>query len=129
MRPHIVVVNDNDDFLALVQDLLENEDYEVTVCKRSDHAFQRIKEHMPDLVILDLIFGGEPEGWAVLDMIKLDPQTKDLPVILCSAAVLRLREAKPALDRKGVHCLEKPFELDEFLDAIQRALSRQAPPQ
>ena len=129
MRRRILVINDNPDFLELVRDLLTDEQYQVSVYTKSQHAFQRAKDEMPDLVVLDLIFGGEPDGWAILDMLKLDPNTKHIPVILCSAAVRQLREVAPSLAYKGVHCLEKPFELDELLSKIAQALTSQAPPE
>jgi CheY-like chemotaxis protein len=59
-----------------------------------------------------------PAGWALLDMLYLDPETRAIPVILCSAATRQVQEASASFAGKGIIWLEKPFELETLLDLL-----------
>src|SRR4051794_32407107 len=87
-RPRIVLINDDTVFLELMQDLLrESEGYEVSVCKEWNDAYHYVKRAMPDLVILDIVLRGEEQGWKILELLTLDPTTRPIPLIVCSAAI------------------------------------------
>jgi CheY-like chemotaxis protein len=117
-RKRVVVVNDHPEFLALLVDFLGEEGYDVIPIPKHQGAFEQIKAEKPDVVICDLIFDNIPAGWAVLDMLYLDPETRAVPVILCSAATKQIQEALPSLAGKGILWLEKPFELEVLLDML-----------
>ncbi|HEU5316118.1 MAG TPA: response regulator, partial [Chloroflexota bacterium] len=72
----IVVINDDRPFLDLMEELLqEQERYDVETRREWDGAYEYVKEHRPDLVILDIRIGGEERGWQILQMLTLDPET------------------------------------------------------
>ncbi len=119
-RPRILLINDDVPFLALMQDLLEG--YEVLVCKEGDKAYEFVRQHRPDLVLLDIRMGGEEIGWTILDLMTLDPTTRPIPVIVCSAGIHDLRAYEPLLQRYGVAILPKPFDLDALLEQVQAGL-------
>ena len=114
----IVVVNDNPDFLELVETLLRDENYNVRVCQFGDQAYRFIKDERPELLILDVRMVGVDE-WQVLDMVKLDPQTSSIPVIVCSAAVREIQAAEQRLREQNCDVLLKPFNIDELLDKVR----------
>jgi CheY-like chemotaxis protein len=123
-RPCIALINDDTTFLTLMHDLLEDtEGYEVMYCKESDGAYQFVKDHRPDLVILDIRMGGEEAGWNILELLTLDPETKPIPVIVCSAAVRQLHDHAVLLEQYGVEVLPKPFDLDALLEKVTAALA------
>lgn len=115
----ITVVNDYPEFLNLLVDFLTDEGYEVTPIPKHQGAFEQIKASQPDLVICDLIFENIPHGWALLDMLFLDPETRPIPVILASAATEQVREVVPSLAAKGIRWLEKPFEIERLLQMLR----------
>jgi CheY-like chemotaxis protein len=117
-KKRVMVVNDYPDFLTLVTDFLTEEGYEVIPLVKHQGAFDQIKADMPDVVICDLIFDNIPAGWALLDMLYLDPITRTIPVILCSAATRQVQEVTPSLASKGIVWLEKPFELEALLTLL-----------
>ena len=123
-RPKIAVINDDTAFLELMRDLLEYEaDYEVLICKEWDGAYQFVKDHTPDLIIQDIRIGGEEHGWTILNLLTLDPVTRPLPVIVCSAAIQSLHEHQEWLTQYGIRALPKPFDLDTLLAAIREMLA------
>lgn len=117
-KKRVTVVNDSPEFLALLADFLDEEGYEVTTLPKHQGAFEQIKESGPDVVICDLMFGNVPAGWALLDMLHLDPETRAIPLILCSVATKEVQEAVPSLVAKGVLWLEKPFALEKLLELL-----------
>ncbi|HEU5098767.1 MAG TPA: response regulator [Roseiflexaceae bacterium] len=118
-KKHVMVVNDHPEFLGLLSEFLSEEGYEVSALPKHQGAFEQIKAAQPDIVICDLIFDNIPAGWALLDMLYLDPETRAIPIILCSAATKQVQEVVPSLAGKGILWLEKPFELEKLLQLIQ----------
>jgi CheY-like chemotaxis protein len=117
-KKRVTVVNDHPEFLALLNDFLSEEGYEVTIIPKHQGAFEQIKSSLPDVVICDLIFDNMPAGWALLDMLYLDPETRAIPVILCSAATRQVQEAAASFAGKGILWLEKPFALEALLEML-----------
>src|SRR5918911_3096238 len=118
-RGRLAVINDDTVFLDLMHELLQDEEgYEVLICREWENAYQFVKDHHPDLVILDIRIGGEERGWTILNLLTLDPATRPTPVIVCSAAIQSLHEHQEWLDRFGVRALPKPFDLDTLLETV-----------
>jgi CheY-like chemotaxis protein len=74
-------------------------------------------------VILDLFLHGENVGWQQLDILTLDPATRGIPVIICSAAIATLESARSKLAALDVAVLEKPFDIEELSAAVAAALA------
>ena len=117
-KKHVMVVNDHPEFLALLAEFLGEEGYQVSTLPKHQGAFEQVKDHKPDIVICDLMFDNMPVGWALLDMLYLDPETRTIPVILCSAATRQVQESVPSLAAKGILWLEKPVELEKLLELL-----------
>ena len=128
-RRRIALVNDDTTFLELMQDLLANDEgYEVLICKESDAAYEFVKGQRPDLVILDIRMGGEEAGWTILELLTLDPDTRPIPLIVCSAAIRDLQDHESLLQQYGVGVLPKPFDLDALLEKVRTALGTERNP-
>ena len=76
----------------------------------------------PDLIILDVVFGEEKLGWQMLQMLKMQPATAAIPIIICTASEKAVREMEGYLVSKNVLVVYKPFELDDLLRAVTQAL-------
>ena len=74
-------------------------------------------------MILDLFLHGETAGWQQLDILTLDPATRSIPVIICSAAIASLTAQRDKLARLDVTVLEKPFDLEQLSAAVASALA------
>lgn len=56
----------------------------------------------PDLIILDFKMGYHNAGWALLQKLKMYRPTKDIPLILCTAALSEVRQQEDMLRQKGI---------------------------
>jgi CheY-like chemotaxis protein len=117
-KKRVTVVNDHPEFLLLLTEFLTDEGYEVITIPKHQGAFEQIKASKPEVVICDLIFDNMPVGWALLDMLYLDPETRPIPLVLCSAATREVQQVAPSLAAKGIIWLEKPFELEALLNLL-----------
>jgi DNA-binding response OmpR family regulator len=122
---NIAVINDDTAFLELMVELLQHEEgYAVSICKEANDAYAFVKERQPDLVILDIRVGHEESGWTILQCLTLDPATRPIPVIVCSAALSSLEEHANLLQQYDCEVLPKPFDLDTLLEKIRAAFAR-----
>ena len=119
----IVVVDDTPELLDLIAALLTDEGYRVIPCQDATRAHETIRRERPDLVMLDLRMAGVAE-WEVLDALKADEATADIPVIVCSGAVDQLQAAERRLRALGCDILVKPFDIDDLLARVERATRR-----
>jgi PleD family two-component response regulator len=76
----VVIVNGSTDVLELVETALDAGHYDVVFVESSDHAYSQIKRVQPNLVILCLRIE-DTEGFQVLSMLKLDAETRGIPVL------------------------------------------------
>ena len=123
-RPiHILVINDTQEILDLFRIILEDEGYQTSLYSFAFNDLTVVKEARPDLIVLDLLIGNEDHGWQLLQKLKMDRSTASIPVVVCSAAMHLLRELEGHLKEKGVAVVPKPFDIDDLLLAVRRALA------
>jgi len=76
----VVIVNGNPEMLELVETVLDAGHYDVVFVESNAHAYAEIKRVQPHLVILCLQFD-QNDGFRILTMLKLDPETREIPVV------------------------------------------------
>ncbi|HEX8032603.1 MAG TPA: response regulator, partial [Ktedonobacterales bacterium] len=119
----IMVINDDQDILDLYELLLEDEGYEVVSSKLAfEHPIAVASLH-PQLVILDLKFGTELEGWKMMQKLRMYRPTAKLPIIVSTAAVNQAREQEDHLRAEGIGIIYKPFQIEQFTQAVQQVLA------
>jgi CheY-like chemotaxis protein len=124
-RVRVLAVDDNDDFRAMLVDLLAPLGYEVKTANNPIKALEvfRLEKNGFQLVILDYYMpqmdGGKTFEW----LRKLKP---DVKVIICSGAEeLRLRQIQAQYKIDGY--LHKPFRVPEALAMIKRVMGTRVP--
>ena len=126
--PHIVVINDEQDMLSLFRDLLEAEGYRVSTLTYPTADLADLLVLAPSLVVLDMMFGGEDRGWTYLQRLRLDRRAVLVPIVVCTAAVRLVREAREYLEQMNIGVVLKPFDVDPFLAEVRRRLGPRADP-
>ena len=76
----VVVVNGNTDVLGILESVLDAGRYDMVFVEPGDRAYSQIKKVLPNLVILCTRIE-RLDGFQVLSMLKLDPETRDIPVL------------------------------------------------
>jgi len=120
---HIGVIDDDRDFLALMQEVLADRGWNVTCCHDTLSALALLIEQTLHAVVLDIRLETAQSGWDILTFLEGHPRLGTLPVVVCSGDVLELRERAAWLQERGIRVLHKPFDLAELYDAIEAALA------
>ncbi|MFA7441331.1 MAG: sigma-54 dependent transcriptional regulator [Sphingomonadaceae bacterium] len=119
MSLDILVVDDEADIRMLIAGVLEDEGYRTRTAANSDETFAAIAERRPALLILDIwLQGSKLDGLEVLDAVKERDPT--LPVLIISGHG-NLDTAVAAIRRGAEDFIEKPFQADQLLLAVDRA--------
>ncbi len=121
MAKRILVANDTQTILELFQFILEGEGYEMVASSTPIHHPGEIERVNPDLIIIDIMFNQDKEGWQMIQMLKMQRSTASIPLIVCTAAVEAVREMEGHLFAKGVLVVYKPFDIDDLLATVKQA--------
>lgn len=116
-KQHILVVEDDYSIRRLIEDVLSERGYSVAVAESGDVAMLQMREHRPDLVLLDLMMPGM-NGWAFLQTRESDRDLVTIPVLVISAAgQTGIGDAQ----KLGAPVyLPKPFDVDTLLREVSR---------
>ena len=120
--PLIYVVEDTAEIRSIFVELLSDAGYRVLGFATAQEAQQRISSEPPDLLLLDNHLELYAAGWGLLTMLRTNPATARIPIILISADVQFLRLWSTELHRQGCYVIEKPFDLDDVLTTVYAAL-------
>lgn len=121
--PTVLVINDDQEILTLFGDLLGEAGYAPLLYSSAISDLAEIERLAPDLIIIDYLIGREDAGWQMLQKLKLRRATANIPIVVCTAATKLLLETSGYLLSKRVVAVPKPFDIDELLGAVARALS------
>lgn len=95
----VMIVNGNRDVLEVLEPALDAGNYDIVFVEASAHAYSQVRRVQPDLVILCLEFD-DTEGLRVLSMLKLDADTRDIPVVTYTSAA-PLDNTEPEIDHEA----------------------------
>ncbi len=114
---HIILVDDSTTNNLLCKMMFEDEGYKLSVIEEGAIAFKMIKDTQPDMILLDLMMPGT-DGLTVLRELKGDDETKNLPIVIVSAAdsTAYIREAKKL---NPLDYVKKPIGLNQLLEKVK----------
>jgi CheY-like chemotaxis protein len=81
VKKHVLVIDDDPDAVYLLQENLDQQEFEISGCRDGLDGLQMAREGQPHAILLDILMPGA-DGWQVLHDLKNDPATADIPVIL-----------------------------------------------
>ena len=125
MKPHVLVVEDEDDIVTLLRYTLEREGFRVSAAANGEEALLLCREQMPDLVLLDwmlpLLSGSD-----VCRQLRRTDDTAGIPVIMLTARGEETDRVR-GLDAGADDYITKPFSLVEVVARIRAVLRRTRP--
>ncbi|HEX2844093.1 MAG TPA: response regulator [Candidatus Limnocylindria bacterium] len=120
---HVLVVNDTEEIIELFREILEGMGHRVTATSYAPDDLAEIQKVEPDLVILDLVMGGEKLGWQLAQKMRMSRDTEDIPIVICTAATEDVREQEGWLTANAIKVVLKPFSVDDLELAVTKALT------
>ena len=120
----ILVVDDDPDLLHMLETALARSGHRVLTAPSGLEALVTAEGERPDLIVLDVMMAGM-DGWEVLKLLKLDPDTHDIPVVMLSGRA-EPRDKIRGLQEGAVDYIAKPFAINEVVHALEAVLASQA---
>lgn len=125
MHPKVMVVEDEDALSELLRYNLEAEGYEVEIQSRGDDAELRLREDVPDLLLLDWMLPGL-SGIELCRRIRLREETETLPIIMLTARSEESERIR-GLSTGADDFVVKPFSVPELMARVKAMLRRSNP--
>jgi DNA-binding response OmpR family regulator len=118
----ILVVDDEEEIRTLLDRVLTQKGHRVIQADRGLLALRMVKEHLPDLIVLDAMLP-ELHGFDIARRIKGSAKYGRIPIIMVSAVYRGARIAEDLKQNYGVEeYLEKPFRIASILEVVSRLL-------
>ena len=118
----ILIVDDSDRDLRLLESkLLQLGFQNILKTRQGTEALELAREHLPDLIFLDIIMPGL-DGGAVKQLLKDDPRTKAIPTIFLSSIISKKEQKGIRGSTGGNIIIAKPYTTAELSEAIDKAL-------
>ncbi|MBI5478007.1 MAG: response regulator [Deltaproteobacteria bacterium] len=121
LRRHVLVVDDDRYTTYILKGLLMAAGHKVSLAHDGEAAIALAREKHPDLVTVDLRMPGV-DGFQLVEILKHDPETSKLPVVVLTVLEERDRQQLQAADA----LLAKPINVDEFQAVIARLLAERS---
>ena len=116
----ILIVDDERDIRELISDILEDEGFATRLASNSDETMAEINTEAPALIILDIwLKDSRMDGIDILKTVKRD--NPDVPVVIISGHG-NIEIAVAAIKQGAYDFIEKPFNIDQLLVVIRRAM-------
>jgi DNA-binding response OmpR family regulator len=119
----VAIVEDQAAIAELLYDVLEDAGYAPVITSSPVIAAAEIAEVRADIVLLDIMMPRK-DGWEVLDELRAEPATRDVPVILTSAVYDRIGR-RPLPFGGPIRFASKPFDVTELIETIEGFRARQ----
>lgn len=125
MNPSILIVEDEEALTLLLRYNLEAAGYDVESVARGDDADLRLRESIPDLVILDWMLPGV-SGIELCRRLRSRPETRQLPIVMLTARGEESERVR-GLSTGADDYIVKPFSVPELLARVAALMRRASP--
>jgi DNA-binding response OmpR family regulator len=120
MAKKILIMDDDPTIADLLTEALADEGYETHMTTQSLRFYDAVREHQPDLILLDLMMP-YLDGRDELQLMEMAVDRK-IPVIVVTA-FLGAGEEEPEFRKAGVvHIVYKPFDLDKLVELVRETI-------
>ena len=116
----ILIVDDERDIRELISDILEDEGYATRKAGNSEDCMAQLNQELPSLLILDIwLKDSQMDGIDILKTVKRD--NPEVPVVIISGHG-NIEIAVAAIKQGAYDFIEKPFNIDQLMVVIRRAM-------
>lgn len=118
----IVCIEDEAEMIDLIRLILGRRGYDVIGAPGGVEGIKKVKELLPDLVLLDLMMP-DMDGWEVYQQMKADETTRKIPVIVVTAKAQNIDKVLGLHIAKVDDYITKPFSPAELLASVENTLN------
>lgn len=116
----ILLVDDEPDVLDVLNLVLTRRGFDVCTARSGMECLVTAQAQRPDLILLDIMMPGM-DGWEALKLLKIDPETRAIPVIIVSARA-EPKDKIRGLQEGAIDYITKPFGARDVIAKIEAVL-------
>lgn len=116
----ILIIDDVELNIQVARAMLQKDDYDIYVAYSGEEALRVVREHSPDLILVDIMMP-EMDGFTLVERIKADPKSSDIPIIFLTARN-DSESLSRAFDLGAVDYITKPFRSNELRMRVRNHL-------
>jgi DNA-binding response OmpR family regulator len=119
MKPKVLVVDDDQEFVQLLEFNLEREGCEIFTATTAVQALHMARSTLPDVILLDLMLP-DMDGFSVCEILHSQPSTREIPVIVLSGLDWSWANTRKHKARIAQY-FKKPVELNSVVEGVRAA--------
>jgi CheY-like chemotaxis protein len=119
--PTILYAEDDSEHRIMMRIILKNTDITLIEAQNGQEALKKIQFQRPDLILLDL-FMPRVDGYAVMEALKANPETRDIPIIVLSAWPTK-DSRRRSQEAGAVTFIAKPYDPFELVRIVREQLA------
>ena len=123
---YLLIVEDVPDILRLLEETLKFKGYNAVTARNGQEALDLIQRERPALIITDIMMP-KLDGFGLVHRLRINPETREIPVIFLTATYVALEDKAFALNIGVTRFIEKPVDFEKFLETIDKLLTQGAP--
>jgi len=120
----ILIVEDVPNVLELLEVTLRFKGYAVNTARNGEEALEAIEKQRPALIVTDILMP-KMDGYAFVQKLRLNPETRSIPVVFLSATYVTPEDKDFALSLGAARFMEKPIDTEDFLLTVAEIVSQQ----
>ena len=120
---YLLVAEDDPDIRKLLYTTLTFKGYRVVAVHNGREGLEFIQKERPLIVITDIMMP-QLDGFGLVHRLRIDPQTRDMPVVFITATYVSRADQEFALNIGATRFIQKPVDLEKFLATIDELLEQ-----
>ncbi|MBW2480007.1 MAG: response regulator [Deltaproteobacteria bacterium] len=120
MPKEILIVDDEPSIVVPIQFLMEQQGYDVLVAENGEDALDAIYKYKPDLILLDIMLP-RIDGYEVCEIVRLNPEYRDIKIIFLTAKGREVEIAKGLALGANAY-ITKPFSNTQLVAKVKELL-------
>jgi DNA-binding response OmpR family regulator len=123
---YLLIVEDDPDILKLLDATLTFRGYRVITARNGKEGLEIIQVKRPAIVIADIMMP-KLDGFGLVHRIRINPETRDIPVVFITATYVAREDREFALNIGATRFIQKPVDLEKFLITVAELLEQGMP--
>ena len=119
----ILIVEDVPNVLELLEVTLRFKGYAVITARNGEEALEVIEGQKPALIVTDILMP-KMDGYAFIQKLRLNPETRAIPVVFLSATYVTPEDKDFALSLGASRFMEKPIDTEDFLLTVAELMTQ-----
>lgn len=120
---YLLIVEDDPDIRKLLDTTLTFKGYRIVTAQNGREALEIIHREHPRIVIADIMMP-QLDGFGLVHRLRIDPETRSVPVVFISATYISSEDRDFALKIGVTRFIQKPVDLDKLLNTIAELLQK-----